>query len=160
MSGVCHARRRLSYPLKGENAFGRILIGGLLGIFSVLIIPVFALLGYFTWVLAGASRNEPEPPSFENWGRLIGDGLRATLVVIVYGIIPFLLMAFSVGTAIAGSMSDSGGAVLGSVGALGFLASLVGMFLAYYLIPAALTNMAIEGSVRAAFQFDRLKGFC
>lgn len=147
----------LSYPLKGDNALGRILIGGLLGMFSVLIIPAFALLGYFVQILAGASRTEPEPPAFENWGRLVGDGLRATLVVIVYGIIPFVLMAFSFGTAMAGAMGDSGGSVLGSIGALGFLASLLGMFLAYYLIPAALTNMAIEGSIGAAFEFDRLK---
>lgn len=147
----------LSYPANGDDALSRIVIGGLLGLFSFLILPLFVLMGYLLRVLASATRAETEPPAFEDWGALIVDGIKATVVAIAYGIVPFALMFSSVGVAILGSYSDSGGALFGSVGLLGFVISFLGMFAMYYLIPAALTNMALEESMGAAFDVARLK---
>lgn len=147
----------ISYPANGDEAFKRILIGGLLGLFSFLIVPLFILMGYFLRVLTSATRAETEPPLFEDWGDLAVDGLKATVVAIVYGIVPFALMFFSVGVAVLGSGSETGGAIFGSFGLLGFFISFLAMFAMYYLIPAALTNMAIEESMGAAFDFSRLK---
>lgn len=149
----------LSYPLNGDNALARIIIGGLLGFGSILIIPAFALMGYLVWVLGGAARGEAEPPAFENWGEMIVDGLKATAVSLIYGIVPFVLIFVS--TFIAGSGSTAGGdtasGILSGIGLLGFLVSLLAMFVLYYLIPAALTNMALEDEFGAAFDFDAIK---
>ncbi|WP_049981227.1 DUF4013 domain-containing protein [Halolamina rubra] len=149
----------LSYPLNGDSALGRIIIGGLLGFGSFLIVPAIALMGYLVWVLDGAARGEEEPPAFENWGDMIVDGLKATAVTIVYGIIPFVLVFLSVFVIAGGtaSGSDTGMGILGGIGLLGMLVSVVAMFLLYYLIPAALTNMALEDSFGAAFDFGTIK---
>jgi hypothetical protein len=149
----------LSYPLNGDNALARIVIGGLLGFGSFLIIPAFALMGYLVWVLGGAARGEEEPPAFENWGEMIVDGLKATVVALVYGIIPFALVFVSMFVIAGGgaSGSDAPAGILGGVGILGMLVSLVAMFLLYYLIPAALTNMALEDEFAAAFDFSTIK---
>lgn len=45
----------LTYPIEGESAVARTLIGGVLDFLSVLVIPAFALLDYSVWVLAGAT---------------------------------------------------------------------------------------------------------
>ena len=148
----------LSYPIEGDSALGRIVIGGLLGFGSFLIIPVFALMGYLVWVLGGAARGEEEPPAFENWGEMIVDGLKATAVALVYGILPFALVFVSIFVAAGGaSIGDSAGGILGGLGLLGILVSLLAMLVLYYLIPAALTNMALEDSFGAAFDFGTIK---
>lgn len=149
----------LSYPLTGDSALARIVIGGLLGFGSFLIIPAFALLGYLVWVLGGAARGEEEPPAFENWGEMIVDGLKATVVALVYGIVPFALVFFSIFVIAGGgaSGSDAAAGILGGIGVIGMLVSLLAMFLLYYLIPAALTNMALEDSFDAAFDFATIK---
>jgi len=149
----------LSYPFNGDSALGRIIIGGLLGFGSFLIVPAIALMGYLVWVLDGAARGEEEPPAFENWGDMIVDGLKATAVTIVYGIVPFLLVFLSVFVIAGGSASGSetGMGILGGIGLIGMLVSILAMFVLYYLIPAALTNMALEDSFGAAFDFGTIK---
>ncbi len=149
----------LSYPFNGDSALGRIIIGGLLGFGSFLIVPAIALMGYLVWVLGGAARGEEEPPAFENWGDMIVDGLKATAVAIVYGIVPFVLVFLSIFVIAGGtaSGSETGMGILGGIGLLGMLVSVVAMFLLYYLIPAALTNMALEDSFGAAFDFGTIK---
>jgi hypothetical protein len=149
----------LSYPFNGDSALGRIIIGGLLGFGSFLIVPAIALMGYLVWVLDGAARGEEEPPAFEDWGDMIVDGLKATAVAIVYGIVPFLLVFLSIFVIAGGSASGSetGMGILGGIGLLGILVSILAMFVLYYLIPAALTNMALEDSFGAAFDFGTIK---
>ena len=149
----------LTYPIEGESAVARILIGGVLGFLSVLVIPAFALLGYSVWVLAGAARGETEPPAFEDWGRMIADGVKATLVALVYGIVPFVLVFVSIFVIAGGvgSGSDAAAGLLGGVGLLGMLVGFIAMVVLYYVIPAALTNMALEGSLGAAFDVGTIK---
>lgn len=149
----------LSYPLYGDSALGRIIIGGLLGFGSFLIIPAFALMGYLVWVLGGAARGEKEPPAFDDWGEMIVDGLKATVVTLVYGVIPFVLVFVSIFVIAGGGAtgSEAGMGILGSIGLLGILVSVVAMFVLYYLIPAALTNMALEGAIGSAFDFGTIK---
>jgi len=149
----------LSYPVNGDGALGRIVIGGLLGLGSFLIFPVFLLMGYLVWVLDGAARGREEPPAFENWGEMLVDGLKATAVSVVYGIAPFAFVFLSI-FVIAGSGasgSDTAAGILGGIGVIGILVSILAMFVLYYLIPAALTNMAIEDSFGAAFDFGTIK---
>jgi hypothetical protein len=148
----------LSYPLNGDSALGRIVIGGLLGFGSFLIVPAFALFGYLVWVLEGSARGEEEPPTFEDWGDMIVDGLKATGVTFVYGIVPFALVFVSIFViAGGGATGDTAGGILSGIGVLGMLVSFLVMFGLYYIIPAALTNMALEDSFGAAFDLDTIK---
>lgn len=149
----------LRYPVTGDNAVVRLLIGGLLGFLSIFILPAFLLFGYLVWVLSGSARGEEEPPAFENWGKMFVDGLKATLVAIVYGLIPFGMVGVSFFVILggAGTGSDTAAGVLGSIGFIGIAISLVAMFVLYYIIPAALTNMALEDSFGAAFDLDTIK---
>jgi len=148
----------LSYPLQGDSALGRIIIGGLLGFGSVLIVPGFALMGYLVWVLGGAARGEEEPPAFDDWGEIIVVGLKATVVTLIYGVVPFMLVFVSIFVIAGGATgSETGMGILGGIGLLGMLVSVVAMFLLYYIIPAALTSMALEGSIEAAFDFGTIK---
>ncbi|MFB6126453.1 MAG: DUF4013 domain-containing protein [Halolamina sp.] len=149
----------LSYPARGDDALGRVVIGGILGFGSVLVVPAFLLLGYLVRVLEQSARNVEEPPSFEDWGGLLVDGLKATAVVVVYGLVPFGLLAVS-GTVFAGGVVAGGETVtgvVGGLGALGLLVSLLATALLYYLVPAALSSMAVQGSFGDAFDAGTLK---
>lgn len=148
----------ISYPLRGDSALGRIVVGGLLGLFSFFIIPGIALFGYLIRVLEYSARGIEEPPPFENWGSLIADGIKGIGVSIIYGILPFLFFLFATGLtgAVIISGGESGG-VLAAFGIVGLLVSFVVFFVLYYLIPAALTNMALEGRFSAAFALGTIK---
>lgn len=148
----------LSYPLKGDNAVGRIAIGGVLSYLAVLLFPLFLLMGYFVRVLAASARGEEEPPAFDEWGNMFVEGLKASVVAVVYGVVPFLLVAVAVVFAGVGlsSGNDAAAGVLGGLGVVGLLFSVGAMFAIYYLVPAALTNMGLEGSLGAAFDVDTL----
>lgn len=56
-----------------------------------------------------------------------------------------------------GSGSDAAAGLLGGVGLLGMFVGFLAMVVLYYAIPAALTNMALEGSLGAAFDVGTIK---
>lgn len=148
----------LSHPLAGENAIERVIIGGLLGFGSFLIVPMFALFGYLVWVLDGAAHEAPEPPAFDDWGDMIVDGLKGTVVALVYGLVPLILMVGSFAVIGGGAVlgSDTARGILGGLGLIGILVSFLAMLLLYYLVPAALAGMAVEGDIGGAFDVDTL----
>jgi hypothetical protein len=148
----------LSYPFKGDNALGRNVIGGVLVMFSFLIIPAFAYYGYLVRVLHDTVEGGEEPPEFDEWGEMIFDGIKMLVISLVYGIVPFaiafaILTAGIVGGAAAG---DSGGGIVAGFGIIGALVFFVASLVLFYVLPAALTNFAREGSVAAAFEFDTI----
>lgn len=149
----------LSYPFKGENALGRNLIGGLLLVFFWLVVPLLAFFGYIVRVLRTTAAGEEEPPDFDDWGEMIVDGLKGVVVFAAYGIIPYALLGAVVSfVGILGQASGgSGQAIVGGVGLLGFLLTLVVSIVVQYVTPAALANFAREESVAAAFDFSTLK---
>jgi len=148
----------IKFPLEGDDAVKRLLIGGLLAIFSVLIIPAFALVGYYIEVARAGVEQAPEPPAFEDWGDLIVKGIVGTVIMIVYGIVPFILVMLTSGLSFAGAArGGTAGGILGGVGALGLLVALLALLVVYYAIPAGLVNYAIEGNIGAAFSWSDIK---
>lgn len=148
----------ISYPLRGDSALGRIVVGGLLTFGSFLVIPGIIVLGYLVRVLESAAYDEDEPPTFEDWGGLLADGVKGIVIVFVYGLLPLVLIGFSFVSLGAGGASESGVAGLfAGFGVVGLLISFVALVVLYYLVPAALANFAIEGSMNAAFDFGTLK---
>lgn len=148
----------LSYPTNGESGLVRILIGGVLGLLSVLILPSFLVAGYMLRTMAGASRGDPEPPAFDDWGGLFVDGLKATAAGIAYAFGPMLLVIVVAAVIGAGASAggDAGGALAG-IGILAILLIVLLLFVIQYAVPAALTNLGREGSLGAAFDFETLK---
>lgn len=148
----------IKFPLEGDDAVKRLLIGGLLGIFSFLIVPIFALVGYYVEVARAGVEETPEPPAFTDWGDLIVKGIVGTVVMIAYAIVPILLVMFTTGIGFAGaSQGGTAGGILGGIGALGFLVALLALLVVYYAIPAAIVNYAIEDRLGAAFDVAAIK---
>lgn len=148
----------LSYPIRGDWV-GRILIGGVLGFLSILVLPAFAIFGYLVRVLERTVVGDDVPPEFDDWGDLLVKGIVATVIGLAYAIVPLIAytilvtVVFGTGAGIGGDV----GALIGVVGLLLALAFIPVLFLIYYAVPAALTAYAARGEMSAAFDVDLLK---
>lgn len=149
----------LTYPTRGESWIARFLIGGVLSLLSFLILPAFIVTGYLVRALGSTIRGDPDPPDWEDWGGLLVDGLKATLVILVYAVVPFAVFGVLSSVLIgAGSAAGGdGGGLLAGFGLLTMLLMIPALFVVYYFIPAALGNMAREDSFGAAFDFAVIK---
>lgn len=146
----------LSYPLRGDSALGRFIIGGVLGFLSFLVVPAIPLLGYLTEVLGSAARNAEEPPAFENWSNLFAIGVKALVVSVVVGIVPFVILGVSLSSTIAAIADPNSAGVFAGVGLVGLFASFLAFLILYYLLPATLTNLALGRTIGSAFDVDNL----
>jgi len=148
----------LSYPVRGDW-IGRIIIGGVLGFLSVLLLPAFVILGYLVRVLEQTIGGEEVPPEFDDWGDLLMKGVIGSVITIAYTVIPVVVYAVVVtvvgGT--SGAIGGDAGALIGVVGVLLALAFIPVLFLIYYAVPAALSAYAARGEIGAAFDLDLLK---
>jgi hypothetical protein len=155
----------MTYPVRGDW-FGRTVIGGLLFIFSIFLIPIFFLVGYLIRVLERTVAGVDEPPAFDDWGDLFVKGIVGTVISVIYSVVPFVVFGIlgSVLFGVVGLAGSAGGDGGGIVAGLGFTAILIlgllfvpVLFIVYYMVPAALTNYAIEDEFGAAFDFGTIK---
>lgn len=167
----------LRYLVDSDDGTESLLIGGLLTLLAWLLVPAVLVAGYLQRILARTYAGDAAP-SFDDWGDLLGEGLKAIAVAIAYFALPILLatavlaslLVFSVETT---TVSDSGvptdpstvvepvanagpdllsaALVLGGL-SLAALSSLA----AWYVLPAALARLAVEGRLGAAFQFRKI----
>jgi hypothetical protein len=147
----------LGYPVR-DDWVGRIIIGGVLGFFSFLLIPLIFLSGYLYRVLEGTIEGDDVPPEFTDWGEMFTRGVGVTVIAVAYAIIPLLIYAVIVSVFLgAGSMAggDPGG-VLAGVGILASVLLIPVLLFAYYVIPAAIANYASTGQLGAAFDFSTI----
>lgn len=148
----------LSYPVRGEWV-GRTAIGGILGLLSAFVLPAFFITGYLISVLETTVAGESDPPAFEDWGDLFVKGFVGTVITIIYSILPIVVFG-GIGSVISGTgglVGGEGGSALAVLGGLTWLLLLPALFLVYYIVPAALTNYAIEERFGAAFDFGAIK---
>ncbi|WP_435193935.1 DUF4013 domain-containing protein [Natronomonas sp. EA1] len=149
----------VGFPKRGDSWLKTILIGGILSLLSFLIIPAFFLQGYFLRVLAAGAREDPEPPTFSDWGDLFVTGLLFIVIAIGYFIVPTVLLVLvtvivGVGTVASGGPPDPSVVAGAGIASLLVLALAVLIYLlAAYLLPAAATNYAVTGELGAAFRF-------
>jgi len=148
----------LSYPIRGDWV-GRIVIGGVLGFLSVLVVPAFLIVGYLVRVLEKTIGGDEVPPEFTDWGDLLTKGVIGTIIAIAYTVIPVIGYAVVVGVVAGtgGAIGGDVGALVGVVGVLLTLAFIPVLFLVYYAVPAALSAYAARGELGAAFDADLLK---
>ncbi|SEH54115.1 Protein of unknown function [Halopenitus malekzadehii] len=85
-------RFSLLYP--GRDGWQTVLVGGILLLFSWLIIPLFIAAGYFVRLTHAAGRGNVEPPTFDEWWDLLVDGVKLVFVLLpaalVYALAVFL----------------------------------------------------------------------
>lgn len=147
------------YALSGESSAKTVVLGAVLSSLGVLVLPAAVVTGYYGRVLARSSRGDPAP-RFEDVGGLLVDGFRTWLAIATYLTAGFLLaVGLGVAALALGAASTGFGAEVGAL-ALALLALLVvGVvaFPAWYFVPAAMTRLAREGSVGAAFDFGSMK---
>lgn len=149
----------LSFPFNDENWLVTMLIGGALTFFSWLMLPVFILSGYFLNVGRGSMDGEDTAPPFDDWGKLLIDGLKMTIVMFVYQIVPLLL--FGVMLLVSTALIGTGNQTVAGVGVVGLLIAFAGYMLFSlvfgYVGMAGVMNFAREGSLGAAFDVERIK---
>ncbi|MGB9955719.1 DUF4013 domain-containing protein [Haloferax prahovense] len=150
----------LNYLRNGEDWVKTVLIGGVLGLLSFLIVPTFLVIGYLLRVVRATMKGDEMPPEFDDWGDMAIDGVKGFAIAFVYALVPAIIagvfgFAGIVGAAAGGS--DAAGAVGGIVALVGLLLAFVLGLLAAYLIPAALSNYAETDRMGAAFDFGTLR---
>ena len=134
----------LAYPKAGAGAPKRIALGGVLVLFSFLIVPLILLQGYYLRVLGSSFGGEPTPPSFEDWRTLFADGVKAFAVVFAYTLLPSTCLFLA---ALVGGDGGGGFAVLGT-GIL--IVSLLLYAVVSYVAPIGLVALARTGSMGAS----------
>lgn len=152
----------LNYLRNDEEGWVRtVLIGGVLSLLGVLIVPTILVAGYLVRVVRATMHGDEQPPVFDEWGDMAVDGLKATVIALVYGLVPMIvagvLVAGSLFTLFVGQGSN-GASILGGLGFLvGLLASLVLGLLAAYVIPAAVANFVETDRMGKAFSVGDLR---
>lgn len=149
----------INYPRNSDDAVKTILIGGVLTLFSVFLVPVFLVLGYYGRVLRAAEADEEEPPVFDEWGDLFVDGLKLFAIGFVYLLIPGIVLAASVGSIVVAAFTGSDAAIASALGGafLGFSVASLLFLVAWYIVPAAMANYVRTDRVVSAFALGELK---
>lgn len=150
----------INYPRNSDDVVETILIGGVLTLLSFLLLPMFLVFGYYGRVLRAAEDDEPEPPVFDDWGDLFVDGLKLFAITLAYFLIPVIVFAASVGSVLVAAISGNDVAIASTLGGalLGFSVASLLSLVAWYLLPAALSNYARTDRIGSAFAFGELKG--
>ena len=149
----------INYPRESEDWVRTVVIGAVLTLFGVLLIPAIAVFGYYMRVMRGTLSGEAEPPVFDEWGELLTDGLKGFVVTFVYLLVPGIVFGVSVGGLVLAVLFGSGDVGFASaLGALaGVLVSAVITLVFWYVVPAAVANVARTGKVGSGFAFGELR---
>jgi hypothetical protein len=88
--------RGFKFVFQEKNWLAKVVVGGLMILFSFLIIPLLIYLGYLIEVTKRVIKSEEQLlPDWDNIGRKISNGFKFLVVIIVYLIPLFLLLALS-----------------------------------------------------------------
>ena len=157
----------LRYP---TSNWSKVVILGVLFLFSFFIIPLFLALGYLFRIVKSSLAGAEELPDFESWGEMMIDGLKLFLVYLIYtlpaliiGIFSFISMwsamrSLSYITHLNGITSTPNMlfSVLGGTLLVGLI--IVGLYilLIYPIMMVAIGNMVYYNEFQAAFRLDEI----
>lgn len=156
--------KSLQSPFSDQNWIMKVLIGTALQFLSFLLVPAFAVTGYYLKVLRQSCDGQDESlPEWDDWGALIISGLKYSLGVLILFVIPTALMIFGGGamlmSLIAGFSGKSGAAAAGMAGgAMSIAALCIGSFLSLIitlLLPALSIRFAQNDSIGELFGFGQ-----
>jgi hypothetical protein len=158
----------LKYP---SSNWKKVLILGVMILFSFLIIPLFIALGYFVRILKASLAGLEDLPEFDEWVDMIVDGIKVFLVGIIYSLPAIVITAVSM-IAIWGSLSSiaamqgmgttvSPTTALGmftGIGLVGILIAILYMLIITPILYVAIANMAYNEELGSAFRFSEIFG--
>lgn len=145
--------------MEGDEWKKTILIGGVLLLFSFLIVPAILAYGFVIRTIHDCLEGETAPPEFGEWRELAIQGIYGWIIGIIYLIIPFIVGAVTVGgslTAIgSGTQTGAAAGVAGIVGGF-FVTTILSLVFGYFAV-VAIVNFARRGEFNAGFEFDTIK---
>lgn len=147
------------YPMESDDWMKTVAIGGGAMIFSFLVVPLFLVAGYLVRAVRAGMDGAEEPPVFDEWGELLKEGFVASVIGLVYQIVPIAVFSVFVGGSIlaiaTGSDVGAGAGMFGLIGGafLGWVLSLVFGYVGF----AGVANYAREGTFGAGFDFDVIR---
>ncbi|MFC5366826.1 DUF4013 domain-containing protein [Salinirubrum litoreum] len=149
----------LNYLRNSDDAVKTVVIGGVLGFLSFLLIPTFLVLGYLMRVIRTSGAGDEQAPVFDDWGEMGIEGVKAFVVTFAWSLIPVAIASVLVFFGVLGVASNNSG-----LGAVGFLLLLVSALVTVvlslalaYVLPAVLANFAHEGTIGAGFDFGTIR---
>jgi hypothetical protein len=128
------------YPFRDDDYPRTLLIGSLLTVGSVLVLPLFVLLGFFTRTIGNAIGGDA-PPQFEEYGSLFVEGVKLAAVLLAYLLVFVVLMGL---VSLAGSISETAGTV-------GFLLLVAVYFALMYVATSILFHFCRRRRMHDAF---------
>ncbi|GAB3669022.1 DUF4013 domain-containing protein [Halopiger thermotolerans] len=146
----------IGYLKRSDEMWKTSVIGGLMLLLGFLLVPLFLVWGYVVRVLERTSRGDDEAPRFEDWGGMLIDGAKASVILLAYSLVPIVVGTVLVGiaTLVAGGSVDSIGAAAAAVTGLVTFATVL---VVAYAVPAAITNFAVEGRLAAGFDVGAVR---
>jgi len=146
----------IKYP---SSSWGKVLILGIITIASILIVPLFLVLGYMFRIIKATLAGIDELPEFDEIGDMFVDGLKVFVVGFVYAI-PVWILSAIVGL-VTGGNSAAAVTSLGTGYALAFILGNIVFFIIAVIIGLielmAIANMAYnDGDLGTAFRFSEI----
>jgi hypothetical protein len=145
----------IKYP---TSNWGKVLILGVIMIASILIVPIFLLIGYLFRIIKATLAGLDELPEFDEIGEMFVDGLKVFVVGIVYSI-PVIIIS----TIISAILGSSNSATLSLNPSM--IWAFVIVYIVYIIIAViiglieviAIANMAYyDGDLGSAFRFSEI----
>lgn len=149
----------------------KVLLGGLFGLLSSILIGLFFIGGYFVRLIQRTARGEARPlPDWDDLGGIFEDGLKAVALYFLYGVaaaaIPLALgcvlgLLGGGASALLTGRSDSdvaaGAMFFGIIALYAMLA--VSVIIVLVFLPAAFVRMALTGRFGAGFEVREIVSF-
>lgn len=159
MMTMASVEESIRYPMESDEWLKTLGIGGVLLLFSFLIIPAIAVYGYLVTAIRDSLEGKPEPPVFEAWGDLLRKGILGWVIGLIYMIVPLVIAAVTVGGSLigiaTGSRAGQAAGIAGIIGGLG-LSFLLSLVFGYFAV-VALVNFARTDDFGAAFDFTTIR---
>ena len=148
-----------TYPMQSDEWVKTVLIGGIMIFFSFLLIPLCIAYGYIVRAIRSSLANDPTPPVFSDWGKLLVDGVQAFVIGIIYLLVPLIVAGVTIGGSILAIATGSGAGAAFGIGGIFFgltISALLSIVFGYFAV-VALVNFAREERFGAAFDVDVIK---
>ncbi|MTI80355.1 MAG: DUF4013 domain-containing protein [Firmicutes bacterium] len=147
-----------SDPTKDEKWIVKILIGGLLTLVPILnIITGFFATGYLVQNMYKGTQNEEGLPEWSgNWGKHFLLGIKYTIMMFIYMLIPIIISIIGgVGAVTTMSLAENGIAAILSLGGIVFLSFILALAIGF-ITPMAVTHSIVQGTFGSAFHFSAI----
>jgi hypothetical protein len=152
--------RSFSFAFEDQNWIVKLLIGGVLGLLSFLLVPIPVMAGYQLAVLRNTAEGRDVPlPEWDDFGRYLSEGLQFFGGVIVY-LLPifFMTCCLVIATGATDGSEDPSDVVALMAFCFSCLIALYSLGLAV-IVPAAMIRFAETRRLASMFEFGQIFSF-